>query len=145
MAQQRLRRAARDLGRRSALGARSTQTRSAAVAVLDELQVAVHAVHGRHLSAFSLAMRPRPLGVARSCSQSGNVAVLARGKLHFTCNLELVDSRPSQQILELAGKASQLNLAGNSTTRGGGIFVFLELELQISTPRSLKKPVQFPR
>ena len=62
-------------------------------------------------------MRPRPLGVARSCSQSGNVAVLARGKLHFTCNLELVDSRPSQQILELAGKPSQLNLAGNKTTR----------------------------
>ena len=29
--------------------------------------------------------------------------------------------------------------------RGGGIFFFLELELQISTPRSLKKPVQFPR
>ena len=28
--------------------------------------------------------------------------------------------------------------------RGGGIFFFLELELQISTPRSLKKPVQFP-
>ena len=25
--------------------------------------------------------------------------------------------------------------------RGGGIFFFLELELQISTPRSLKKPV----
>ena len=62
-------------------------------------------------------MRPRPLGVARSCSQSGNVAVLARGKLHFTCNLELVDSRPSQQILEFAGNPSQLNLAGNSTTR----------------------------
>ena len=29
--------------------------------------------------------------------------------------------------------------------RGGGICFFLELELQISTPRSLKKPVQFPR
>ena len=29
--------------------------------------------------------------------------------------------------------------------RGGGIFFLLELELQISTPRSLKKPVQFPR
>ena len=32
-----------------------------------------------------------------------------------------------------------------SLFRGGGIFFFLELELQISNPRSLKKPVQFPR
>ena len=61
MAQQRLRRAARDLGRRSALGARSTQTRSAAVAVLaDELQVALHAVHGT-FQPFPLQCDPVPL------------------------------------------------------------------------------------
>ena len=61
MAQQRLRRAARDLGRRSALGARSTQTRSAAVAVLvDELQVAVLAIHGT-FQPFALQCDPVPL------------------------------------------------------------------------------------
>ena len=67
-------------------GFNSTQTRSAAVAVLDELQVALHAVHGRHLSAFPLQCVPDPLGVARWCSRFWNVAVLARSKLHFTCN-----------------------------------------------------------
>ena len=94
-------------------------------------------------------MRPRPLGVARSCSQSGNVAVLARGKLHFTCNLELVDSRPSQRILELAGNPSQLNLAGNKTTRGEGSsnfgwFCGKEQEVNPSKPCHLRVGPEAP-
>ena len=49
-----------------------------------------------------------------------------------------------QRIRSQEGERETHDRLKSHLFRGGGIFFFLELELQISTPRPLKKPVQFP-